>query len=146
MPYTAPSAGPKRMLTCTANIKAAPPATPAIPQASKGVMRFELISSPQIDGLHDVSREEQFNHPVHQYSDLALQTRQFAEIDTAPQQPCREPAESHRFLARKGNGKFRTRGMMPHHAQCAERIEVKGLKVLAPDGSADISRQRPPFA
>src|SRR5215467_4142291 len=49
----------------------------------------------QIDRLHDVAREEKFDRPVHQYTNLTLQSWQLGKIDSPPHEPGQQPGEAH---------------------------------------------------
>jgi hypothetical protein len=92
----------------------------------------------QIDGLDDIPREEQLDQPITQYPDLTLQAGQFSQINAAPQQPCKKSAEAYGLPSREGDCHFRTSRVMPHHAQRAQRIEVKWLDRVVSENSANI--------
>src|SRR5277367_3159063 len=114
--------GPVIIVTCAASISARPPNSPVIAPISREDRRFGIESDCdigrasmevaaiarlfQFDGLDDVAREEKFNHPVAQYANLALQARQFSQINTPPQEPGEKTAETHRFPTREGNRQF----------------------------------------
>ena len=114
-----------------------PPSNPVAAQSNRGASRFDIeavdtfISLPQIDGLHDIARKEQLDGPVGEYAHFALESREFAKINAAPQEPGEQPAKPHGFPRRERYREFRAGGVMSDDAQRAERIEVKWFRGTA---------------
>jgi hypothetical protein len=71
----------------------------------------------QVYGLHDVSREEQLNSPIHEHSYFALQPGQLGQIDPTPHQPGEKPRETDRFASDKRYGQLGASGLMTDYAQ-----------------------------
>src|SRR4029453_4100179 len=52
-----------------------------------------------INRLHNIAGEEQFDPPVEEHAHLALQPRQLREVDAAPHQPGEQAGETHRLVS-----------------------------------------------
>ena len=66
----------------------------------------------EVDRLHDVAREEQFDRPVSHHAHLAFESGELAEIKRAPKKPGEKAAEFEPF-------DFRARGVMADDAERA---------------------------
>ena len=66
----------------------------------------------EVDRLHDVAREEQFDRPVCQHAHFAFESGKLAEIKHAPKKPGKKAAEFEPPY-------FRARRMMANDAERA---------------------------
>src|ERR1700677_474860 len=138
-------------------MSARPPSSPVAAQTSTVNKRFGMESDcgiggasaemvciwtlVQLDSLDVFAGEEQLDHPVAQYSNLAFQTGQFPQINAAPQQPGEQSAEAYGLPACEGNPQFSASRMMADHAERAQRIEMKWFQCAASQSSPNISSQ-----
>src|SRR5215472_5727533 len=89
-----------------------------------------VISSPaiealllQINRLHNVAREKKFNRPVHQYTNLALQSWQFGKIDPPPHEPGQQPGKAYGFAACQRQRQLCAGSLVSHNAKCTQGIK-----------------------
>src|SRR5215471_8428545 len=71
----------------------------------------------EVDGLDDVAREEQLDHPVAQHTHFALQSGELGEVDAAPHEPGQQTGETHRPGSGKRNRELGARRLMPDDAE-----------------------------
>src|SRR5215470_70575 len=91
-----------------------------------------------INRLHNIAGEEQFDYPVDEHAHLALQPRQLREVDAAPHQPGEQARKAHRLVSCERKSEFGTRGLMAHNAERAQRIEVKWCRGFAIEARVNV--------
>src|SRR5260370_11539550 len=79
----------------------------------------------QNNRLNDVSREKEFDRPVHEHSNFAFQTGQFSKVDSPPQEPTDQTRKPQRSASSTRNAQFSTGRLVAHHAARTTRIEIK---------------------
>src|SRR6516164_29057 len=79
----------------------------------------------QIDRLHNVAREKEFNRPVHQYADLALQSWKLGKINPPPHKPGQQPGKAYRSAACQRQRQLCAGCLMSHDAKCTQRIKME---------------------
>src|SRR6516225_6951792 len=79
----------------------------------------------QIDRLHNVAREEKFNRPVHQYTNLTLQSWQLGKIDPPPHEPGQQPGKSYGSAACPRQRQLCAGGLVSHDAKCTQGIKME---------------------
>src|SRR5271166_2347829 len=147
MPNTRPNAPPTAMPWVigvpSARLCNVPPPRPT-PRPRAGPIRtelFGLVSTfsnandlvadillsllSQIDGLNNIFWEKQLHRPVHQYANLAFQSRQLAQINAPPHQPCQQSRKTHGLVAHEWDRQFGAGGLMSDHTQSPEGVEVE---------------------
>ena len=149
------------MLRVPAETSTPPPRAPARAQANSrretiliaGNGKTEGASSAavfiglsQVCRLDDIAGEEQLNEPIRQDTNPAFRSRQLHKINSAPQQPREQAAETNGSPARERNHQFSAGRMMADDAQCAQRSEVKSFRGAALQSGANIASQHAGFA
>src|SRR5260370_893726 len=79
----------------------------------------------QNNRLNDVSREKEFDRPVHEHSNFAFQTGQFSKVDSPPQEPSEQTRKAQVSASSKTNAQFSTGLLSAHHAERTKGIEMK---------------------
>src|SRR6516165_10764915 len=79
----------------------------------------------QIDRLHNVAREKKFNRPVHQYTNLALQSWQLGKIDPPPHEPGQQPGKAYGSAACQRQRQLCAGCLVSHDAKCTQGIKME---------------------
>src|SRR5215469_2553823 len=79
----------------------------------------------QIDRLHNVARKKEFNRPVHQYTNLALQSGQLGKIDPPPHEPGQQPGKAYGSAACQRERQLCAGGLVSHDAKCTQGIKME---------------------
>src|SRR5260370_13213117 len=95
----------------------------------------------QNNRLNDVSREKEFDRPVHEHSNFAFQTGQFRKVDSPPQEPSEQTRKAQGSASSKRNAQFSASCLVAHHAECTERIEMESARGPAVQLSQDVARK-----
>src|SRR6516165_10072801 len=79
----------------------------------------------QIDRLHYVARKKKFNRPVHQHTNLALQSWQLGKIDPPPHEPGQQPGKAYGSAACQRQRQLCAGGLVPYDAKCTQGIKME---------------------
>src|SRR5215469_13415023 len=95
----------------------------------------------QVDRLHNVARKKEFNRPVHQYTNLALQSGQLGKIDPPPHEPGQQPGKAYGSAACQRQRQLCAGGLVSHDAKCTQGIKMESPQRRTLHLSLYISRE-----